>query len=223
VPQDHRPRVDFHFPLSQRLRARLRWEPVGQPQPPPGRAGLEQRGGDLGADLGRDGGSAGRGRRNRTDRADQSRDPGRQHPDDLGQGGAHQVGRVGGALVPFEHGHDQARRLRGAERERRQPHPPSDLVAAVRPADRLDGQPRLAQDRDVAPGGALGDPKPVAETLRADARRVLDRLKSEQRPRRRAQLMGHRKLLPPTRDPNRGSRTSVINATVTPWGKPRPG
>ena len=57
-------------------------------------------------------------------------------------------------------------------------------------AARLDRQVRLAQDRDVAPGGPLGDPEPVAEPLRGDARRVLDGLERQQRPRGGAQVVG---------------------------------
>jgi hypothetical protein len=111
--------------------------------------------------------------------ADQRGNPRGQHPDDLGERPADQVGGVGGGPVPFKHGHHEAGGLRGAERERRQPHAPADLVTAVRAADGLDRQPRLAQDRDVPPRGALGDAEPLAEPLRGDARGVLYRFQGK--------------------------------------------
>ena len=187
MPQHDGPGVDLHRPV------RLR-RPVDQPQPPPGRARSDQRGRQLGADP-----DLVIGRRN-GDRAhcpDGAGDPLRQHPDDLAEGGAHQVTGVGRVPVTFQDGHDQAHRLGGGERQRRQPQAAPHLVAAVGAADRLDRQVRLAQDGDVAPGGPLGDPEPVAEPLRGDAGSVLDGLERQQRPRGGAQVV--RQGPPPSR------------------------
>lgn len=204
VPEHHGPRVDLHRAFRRVVTVPARSEPVGQPQPPPGRAGLDQRTRQQRADP-RPGGRCAlaglhrgaRGRRARrvardvADRADERRHRGGQHPDDLGEGPAHQVGRIGGGPVPLEHGHDEAGCLGGGERQRRQPQPAADLVAAVGAAHRVDRQPGLAQDRDVAPGGALGHPEPVAELLCGDPWDVLNGLKGEQCPGGRTDLVCH--------------------------------
>lgn len=56
VPQYHRPRVDLHLALDPvtfgtRAGVGIARKPVAQPQPPPARAGLEQRGGQFRADT----------------------------------------------------------------------------------------------------------------------------------------------------------------------------
>jgi len=55
----------------------------------------------------------------------------RQHPDDLAQGGADRIVGVCGCVAAVEHGHDQAKRLGGAEHQRRQPDAPAETVAAI--------------------------------------------------------------------------------------------
>ena len=89
---------------------------------------------------------------------------------------------VGRGVVAVEHRHHQAERLGLAEHQRRHPQPAAEPVAAVGTADRLDRDPGLAQDRDVAAGGAVGDAEPLAEPVGADAGRALDQLERQQRP-----------------------------------------
>ena len=222
MPEDDGPRVDLHRPV--RAVARPGAAPVGQPHPPPRRAGVEQHGHHLQADQRRRGGVIPLTRAARgavADGAHLRRYPRRQHPEDLGQRPAHQVGRVGRPLVALENGHDQARRLGRSERQRWQPQAVPDLIPAVGAADRLDRQLGLAQDRHVAAGGPLGDPEALAQAGGGDAGDVLDRLEGEQRAGGRAHVVRH----PATSSlaPGSGvcgSRMSGLHATLTRHGEP---
>ena len=228
MPEHDRPRVDRHLPVD--AVARPGDPPVGHPQPPPGRAGVEQHGHHLEADQRGGGGRLPLGLRSArsarsargavADGAHLRRHP-RRHPHDLGQRPAHQVGRVGRPLVTLEHGHHQPRRLGCGERQRRQPQAVPDLIPAVGAADRLDRQLGLAQDRHVAAGGPLGDPEALAQAGGGDAGDVLDRLEGEQRAGGRAHVVRH----PATSSlaPGSGvcgSRMSGLHATLTRHGEP---
>ncbi len=92
-------------------------------------------------------------------------------------------------MVAVEHGHDQGQRLGRLEHQRGQPQPAPHAVAAVGAALGLQGYAGLAQDRDVAPGRALGDPEPLGQACRGDAGTALDELEGEQGPRGRAGVL----------------------------------
>lgn len=128
---------------------------------------------------------------------------------DLGEGRADRLGRVGRTPVSLEHGHDEAERLGGREHQRRESQASADAVAAVRAGDRLDGQVGLAEDGDVAAGGALGDAQVVAEPLRGDAGAVLDGFEGEERPRRGTRVVPHTCHLPDADRPGRRYRSAV--------------
>jgi len=106
----------------------------------------------------------------------------RQRPDDLAQGGADRIGTVRGRVAGVEHGHDQAKRFRGAEHQRREPEATADPVAAVGPPGGLHGDVSLAQDRDVAPRGTFGHAQLRRKPAGGDAGLGLQLLEGAERP-----------------------------------------
>jgi len=115
----------------------------------------------------------------------------RQRPDDLAQGGADRIVGIRGGVAAVEHGHDQAKRLCGAEYQGRQPDAPADPVAAVGPPGRLHGDVSLAQDRDIAARGAFGHAEVRRKLGGGDAGLGLQQLEGSKRPPGRAQAGLH--------------------------------
>ncbi len=113
-------------------------------------------------------------------------DVGREGADDLAEPGPDGVLVVRGGVPAVEDRHHEAERLGGAEHQGRQPHPAAEPVAAVGPAHRLDRDAGLAQDRDVAAGGPVGDAESLGELVGGAARSVLQDLQGPQGPRGRA-------------------------------------
>jgi hypothetical protein len=153
------------------------------------RAGLHQGGRD--PRVGPGGGAIGRGRGGLTDSLRLGGHRLRECPDDLAERGADIARRIAGVVMAVKHRHDQPEGLVGTEHQRREPQAAADAVAAVGPTDRLDRDAGLAQNRDVPPGGPLGDPELVGEPVRGDSRAALDEFERQQRSRRRADFWVH--------------------------------
>ena len=115
-------------------------------------------------------------------------DVGRQHPQDLAERRADGVVGVGDRVLGVERRHHQAERLGRGEDQRRQPQPAPQPVAAVGTARRLHRDVGLAQDRDVAPRGPLGDAEALGELGGGDPGAALEDVQRPQRPRGRADL-----------------------------------
>ena len=115
----------------------------------------------------------------------------RKRPDDLAQGGADRIVGVRGRMAAVEHGHDQAKRLGGAEHQWRQPDAPAEPVAAIWSPGRLHGDVGLAQDRDVAARGSFGHVQLRRELAAGDARLGLQQLQGPKRPPGGAQVGFH--------------------------------
>ena len=158
VAHHHRPRVHLEGPGVAGRRA------VADAHLPLGGDRGDQPARDL--RVGPDRRPLGHGARGLPHRGRLPRDVGRQHPQDLAERGAHRVVGVGDRVLGVEGGHHQPERLGRREDQRRQPEPAPQRVAAVGTARGLDRDVGLAQDRDVAPRGALGDAEALGELAR---------------------------------------------------------
>ena len=174
MPHDHCPRVNVLRPLPARLAA------VADAHPALGRGGGNESARGLGARA--HGPAAGRGAGMPADGGGRPADVLRQRPDDLAQGGADRIGGVRGCVAAVEHGHDQAKRLGGAEHQRRQPDAPAEPVTAVGSPGGLHGDAGLAQDRDVAARGASGHAELRCELGGGDAGLGLQQFEGLERP-----------------------------------------
>jgi hypothetical protein len=105
----------------------------------------------------------------------------RQRPNDLAQGGADRIVGVRGCVAAIEHGHDQAKRLGGAEHQRRQPDPAAEPVAPVGSPGRLHRDVGLPQDREVAARGPFGYAQLPCELAGGDAGLGLQQLEGPER------------------------------------------
>src|SRR5580704_9044260 len=93
--------------------------------------------------------------------------------------------------MALEDGHDESQRLVLGEDDRRQPHAPTEPVAAVAAAGGLDGHSGFSQDRDVPPRRAACDAEAVSDLVRSRARLQLQDLQCLQRAGRRTDLRCH--------------------------------
>ena len=115
-------------------------------------------------------------------------DVGRQHPQDLPERRADRVVGIGDRVLGVERRHHQAERLRRAEHQWRQAQPAAQPVATVGAARRLHRDVGLAQDRDVAPRGPLGDAEALGELGGRDPGAALEDVQRPERPCGRADL-----------------------------------
>jgi hypothetical protein len=183
MPHHDSPRVNVLLPPPARLAA------VPDGDPALGRDGGNECARGLGCWA--CGPAVGRGQGMPPDVSGRSADILRQRPDDLAEGGTDRIVGVGGCVAAVEHGHDQAKRLGGAEHQRRQPEATADSVAAVGPPGRLHGDIGLAQDRDVAARGAFSHAELCRKLGGGHARLGLQQLEGPECPRGGAEAGFH--------------------------------